>query len=601
MRSAEEKSLEKDLRRWFRKLERRIQKLINLYYEDELFFLHINKVTTIVEEMRPEYEDILLRHCLNQFYNSREVTTTLYTIQQKKVSSKASLYEPQLIREEDVGLFRTNPQIEDGLRYNTFQASDSTLKRVTDNITNNLADSYHEGLGIDDAGRKITKEFAGLKGWESRRIARTEINSSCNVSAFATYDELGVEHHMWWTGLDDRVRDSHRPLHGHIVKVGNTFSNGLLHPGDKAGEKKEWINCRCTSVPFIMPLGMMAPPGMQEFTEADLIPIPGFEQPTYDIDEMLEEMRKTLPAPQESLSPIKDMNGRTILNKEKLVKMDFQQIAEHHGAKYNGVKVYDRDGKKYHVFTQTYDNGKTLTLRFEDGAVKSYTKKGWVHPNEIVNEVFKVPDAYKRQTDEIWFKNTNQGILHRLTKSGFDSIGSREGGYNAFIPIYRKGRRNLRTGEIYEDPNHRIVINPKFFKGASGKWKKLWGPSRGLDWDWRHALHHEFAHSIDLSREAFAFQTNELSNSIEYINIHRKEPHFTGYANTRISESFAEHGGYISQMLANPHRQKEKITVKIYENHKKVEKEINFEEYKQLYPEHYEYFTKLIKGEIKCY
>ena len=276
MRSAEENKLEKDLRRWFNKLHRKIQKLIDTYYEDELFFLHINKVYTIVEEMKPEYRAILLKHGLTQFYNARETTTTLYTIQQKKVSTKAGLYEPQFIREEDVGLFRTNPQIEDSLRYNTFQASDTTLARVTQNITNNLADSYHEGLGIRDAGRRITKEFAGLKGWESRRIARTEINSAQNEGAFSAYDDLGVEYQMWWTGKDNRVRDSHRPLHGHIVAVGNTFSNGLLYPGDKSGPIKEWINCRCTSIPYIVPLGKMAPPGLTEFTEDQLIDIPGY-------------------------------------------------------------------------------------------------------------------------------------------------------------------------------------------------------------------------------------------------------------------------------------------------------------------------------------
>lgn len=282
MRSAEENNLEKDLRRWFNKLHGKIQKLIDNYYEDELFFLHINKVYTIVEEMKPEYRAILLKHGLTQFYNARETTTTLYTIQQKKVSVKASLYEPQIIRQEDVGLFRTNPQIEDSLRYNTFQASDTTLARVTQNITNNLADSYHEGLGIRDAGRRITKEFAGLKGWESRRIARTEINSAQNEGAFSAYGELGVEYQMWWTGNDNRVRDSHRPLHGHIVAVGNTFSNGLLYPGDKSGPIKEWINCRCTSIPYIIPLGKMAPPGLTEFTEDQLIDIPGYRPITVE-------------------------------------------------------------------------------------------------------------------------------------------------------------------------------------------------------------------------------------------------------------------------------------------------------------------------------
>lgn len=362
MRSAEENNLEKDLRRWFNKLHRKIQKLIDTYYEDELFFLHINKVYTIVEEMKPEYRAILLKHGLTQFYNARETTTTLYTIQQKKVSTKAGLYEPQLIREEDVGLFRTNPQIEDSLRYNTFQASDTTLARVTQNITNNLADSYHEGLGIRDAGRRITKEFAGLKGWESRRIARTEINSAQNEGAFSAYDELGVEYQMWWTGKDNRVRDSHRPLHGHIVAVGNTFSNGLLYPGDKSGPIKEWIYCRCTTVPYILPLGKMAPPGLTEFTEDQLIDIPGYTPITvedalngeYPLDYFYDGVIDKFP---------KEDNTR---KKQKYTILDnFNERYKDYGSiifEGSGVIDFDRDGLKNERFFKYSFKGSDLTI-----------------------------------------------------------------------------------------------------------------------------------------------------------------------------------------------------------------------------------------------
>lgn len=362
MRSAEENNLEKDLRRWFNKLHRKIQKLIDTYYEDELFFLHINKVYTIVEEMKPEYRAILLKHGLTQFYNARETTTTLYTIQQKKVSTKAGLYEPQLIREEDVGLFRTNPQIEDSLRYNTFQASDTTLARVTQNITNNLADSYHEGLGIRDAGRRITKEFAGLKGWESRRIARTEINSAQNEGAFSAYDELGVEYQMWWTGKDNRVRDSHRPLHGHIVAVGNTFSNGLLYPGDKSGPIKEWINCRCTSIPYIIPLGKMAPPSLTEFTEDQLIDIPGYTPITvedalngeYLLDYFYDGVIDKFP---------KEDNTR---KKQKYTILDnFNERYKDYGSiifEGSGVIDFDRDGLKNERFFKYSFKGPDLTI-----------------------------------------------------------------------------------------------------------------------------------------------------------------------------------------------------------------------------------------------
>ena len=51
-----------------------------------------------------------------------------------------------------------------------------------------------------------------------------------------------------------------------------------MYPGDMNGSIEEWINCRCTTVPYLMPLGFMAPPGVSYFYESDIIPIPGFDQ-----------------------------------------------------------------------------------------------------------------------------------------------------------------------------------------------------------------------------------------------------------------------------------------------------------------------------------
>jgi len=57
------------------------------------------------------------------------------------------------------------------------------------------------------------------------------------------------------------------------VRVGEPFSNGLYYPGDRSGGDgtiREWINCRCRLVPFLMPEGKMAPIGKNWFYEGDL-------------------------------------------------------------------------------------------------------------------------------------------------------------------------------------------------------------------------------------------------------------------------------------------------------------------------------------------
>ena len=84
---------------------------------------------------------------------------------------------------------------------------------------------------------------------------------------------------MWVTAHDDRVRGlketdtaDHVELDGEIIRLGDTYSNGLKYPGDTDGPIEEWINCRCANAPFNMPYGYTAPP-LEQFRESDLIRI----------------------------------------------------------------------------------------------------------------------------------------------------------------------------------------------------------------------------------------------------------------------------------------------------------------------------------------
>lgn len=161
----------------------------------------------------------------------------------------------------------------------TFEASRRTLERMTGDVMQNLIESYDQGLGIDEAAERLRSKFQSMEDHELVRIARTEINSAQNMGAYLKNEEFGVEYHMWITAEDDRVRDGstsnadHVSMHGQIVRVGDVFSNGLTHPGDRSGPIEEWINCRCVLVPFVMPLGKMPPLGKTHFYEDDLIDV----------------------------------------------------------------------------------------------------------------------------------------------------------------------------------------------------------------------------------------------------------------------------------------------------------------------------------------
>jgi len=207
-------------------------------------------------------------------------TETIREIKKQTKKSRTSSGPRVIIKIADVEFSEFSPEILKLIKDKTFVASDATLARITDNVMANLADSYEEGLGIAEAASNLDSTFDSMLDYELSRVARTEINGAQNVATFMTEQELGVDYHQWWTAQDDRVRGNdpadladHTYLHGQIVKVGEPFSNGLMHPLDTSGDIAEWIQCRCRVVPFLMPEGFKAPTGRDFFYEEDLVKI----------------------------------------------------------------------------------------------------------------------------------------------------------------------------------------------------------------------------------------------------------------------------------------------------------------------------------------
>lgn len=261
----------KELSKFFKKLGKNTIKILNKYWDDELGAFHLNKVHDLIIESEEEYRNILYKYAKKEYDKSRKATQRRYKQQLKKISIKSDINIDYL-----ESLFQPNKKITSTLENKVFLSARSTMDRVDNKINKVISEGYYEGLGVKAVGDRLTKEYSSLSSWEANRIARTEINCASNDAAFDEYYDNDVEFQQWWTGQDERVRTSHQDLHGKIVRVGSKFSNGLLYPGDRSGMVKEWINCRCTTVPFLMPLGKMAPPGMVEFTESDLVDIPGF-------------------------------------------------------------------------------------------------------------------------------------------------------------------------------------------------------------------------------------------------------------------------------------------------------------------------------------
>jgi len=266
MRLISERVLSTKLRLLFTSAERKTLKLFLLNFGDpDVIAYQAYEILTPWFDIETRYNQTILYETTKAMQNGRKSTIDLINLQREPLGQ---------LRQVDF-----SPEIYSNLRRQTFTASQHTLNRVKNNIMTILSDGYQKGLGIKEVERNLIKEFTRLRGFEAQRIARTEINSAQNMGNYQTLQDFDVEYQQWWTGQDNRVRETHRELHGMITRVGTIFPNGLFHPGDRTGPIKEWINCRCTGVPYLMPLGFMAPLGMTTFYETDIIPVPDFKIP----------------------------------------------------------------------------------------------------------------------------------------------------------------------------------------------------------------------------------------------------------------------------------------------------------------------------------
>lgn len=219
-----------------------------------------------------EYSEIIFEN--TQEAVRRGMIRTLINYPVKKAKPKKPTPKELKALMEMWNVFEYSIAISEMLKQYTFEASERTMARLIGNIMENLQESYEQGYGYDKAAQYLKEVFTNMETYELERVARTEIASMENLGSFEMDKELGVEYHMWETAHDDRVRDSHADIDGEIVRLGDPFSNGLLYPGDRNGPLEEIIQCRCNSIPYILPEGYAAPP-LPYFRVSDLILVEG--------------------------------------------------------------------------------------------------------------------------------------------------------------------------------------------------------------------------------------------------------------------------------------------------------------------------------------
>lgn len=262
-----EHQLTLELAAYFKTIEDEVQRLLQEYGHTEILLNgQLKLIVSPVKASTNEYYEIIKKHVLHE-----------YDLGTAEGDRLVQLNNPDLVVSEVMNeirrnnLFGTLEYTEEKLLNETFTASERTINRVDKSINKIITDGYKSGKGIDYVAKQLQERFSQLKDWEAVRIARTEIHTAHNQGIMKSYETLGVNYTQWNASHDKRTRTSHRLIDGEIIPFGGTYSNGCKYPGDKSGPIEEWINCRCSNAPFIMPQGYTVPPGMKYFKESDLV------------------------------------------------------------------------------------------------------------------------------------------------------------------------------------------------------------------------------------------------------------------------------------------------------------------------------------------
>ena len=269
-----EKQLELAISKHFKDLQEEVLKNLEEYWNDAMLLQgHIDLILAPIEESHEAYYKILEKHNKKEYRLGEKEAERIIDIQNKHAEKSIRRLKGFFNKKRTNPMFGTIDWSEEDLLQKTIITSKSTLARITKDLNQILTKGYTDGVGINMVANMITTRFNQLETWEAKRIARTEIHNSHNRGVMRTYEAVGVEYTQWIAANDDRTRESHAEIDGEIIEVGGTYSNGLQYPGDTSGDIEEWINCRCSNAPFVIPYGYMAPPDKEQFYEDDLIPI----------------------------------------------------------------------------------------------------------------------------------------------------------------------------------------------------------------------------------------------------------------------------------------------------------------------------------------
>jgi HK97 family phage portal protein len=153
----------------------------------------------------------------------------------------------------DVDFGLDNPAARKWLKDKKFKFSFETNKTTTDALRTSLNEGLKAGETIKELASRVNTIFDFASDFRSLRIARTESSDAENKGILDVWNEGGVVESKEWLhgGGGDTPRPEHVAMNGEVVAMDETFSNGLLYPGDQInGDASDVCNCTCSMIPL---------------------------------------------------------------------------------------------------------------------------------------------------------------------------------------------------------------------------------------------------------------------------------------------------------------------------------------------------------------
>lgn len=138
-------------------------------------------------------------------------------------------------------------------------------------MNSSLLQGILQGESMDKIAARILP-IVGSNESSAIRSARTMVTQAENKGRLDSYQELEdmgtVLKKRWIATADEFTRESHLEMDGEEVDLDETFSNGLMYPGDPDGDPGEVYNCRCSMETVI--LGFMDADGNINYVDQSL-------------------------------------------------------------------------------------------------------------------------------------------------------------------------------------------------------------------------------------------------------------------------------------------------------------------------------------------